>query len=64
MRGIVDERGEGVNSEMERRAFAATTVEQAFARYGDMVYRLALLRTKKVADAEDIVQEVLSLIHI
>ena len=29
-----------------------------FETYGDMIYRLALVRTKNVADAEDVVQEV------
>ena len=29
-----------------------------FETYGDMIYRLALVRTKSVADAEDVVQEV------
>ncbi|MBQ6234828.1 MAG: RNA polymerase sigma factor [Clostridia bacterium] len=29
-----------------------------FETYGDMIYRLALVRTKSIADAEDVVQEV------
>ena len=29
-----------------------------FETYGDMIYRLALVRTKNAADAEDVVQEV------
>jgi len=32
--------------------------QRAFATYGDMVYRLALVRVRGVAEAEDIVQEV------
>jgi len=32
--------------------------QRAFDVYGDMVYRLALIRTQKQADAEDIVQDV------
>lgn len=32
--------------------------EALFTRYGDMVYRLAFLRTKSAADADDVVQEV------
>ena len=32
--------------------------QRAFATYGDMVYRLALVRVHGVAEAEDIVQEV------
>ncbi len=32
--------------------------ETLFRAYGDMVYRLAFLRTKSAADADDIVQEV------
>lgn len=33
-------------------------LDTLFHTYGDMVYRLALVRTRSVADAEDIVQEV------
>ena len=33
-------------------------LDALFELYGDMIYRLALVRTKSVADAEDIVQEV------
>lgn len=33
-------------------------LDALFETYGDMVYRLALVRTKNVADAEDVVQEV------
>ena len=33
-------------------------LDALFQTYGDMVYRLALVRTKSVADAEDVVQEV------
>lgn len=33
-------------------------LESLFRTYGDMVYRLALVRTRSVADAEDVVQEV------
>lgn len=48
---------------MEQQAipFASPPVEGAealFKAYGDMVYRLAFLRTKSAADADDIVQEV------
>ena len=48
---------------MEQRAIplAAPPIEGAealFRNYGDMVYRLAFLRTKSAADADDIVQEV------
>lgn len=32
--------------------------ENAFETYGDMVYRLAFVRTKNIADSEDILQEV------
>lgn len=32
--------------------------ESLFRAYGDMVYRLALVRTRSVADAEDVLQEV------
>ena len=33
-------------------------LDTLFHSYGDMVYRLALVRTRSVADAEDVVQEV------
>ncbi len=33
-------------------------LEALFRAYGDMVYRLALVRTRSSADAEDVVQEV------
>ncbi len=33
-------------------------LDTLFQTYGDMVYRLALVRTRSVADAEDVVQEV------
>ena len=33
-------------------------LDALFELYGDMIYRLALVRTKNVADAEDVVQEV------
>ncbi len=33
-------------------------LDTLFRTYGDMVYRLALVRTRSVADAEDVVQEV------
>ncbi len=36
----------------------AYDVDALFAEYADMVYRLAFLRTKSGADADDIVQEV------
>ena len=48
---------------MEQPAFSRTAppiegAEALFIRYGDMVYRLAFLRTKSAADADDVVQEV------
>lgn len=33
-------------------------LDALFATYGDMIYRLALVRTRSAADAEDVVQEV------
>ena len=33
-------------------------LDALFETYGDMVYRLALVRTRSIADAEDVVQEV------
>ncbi len=36
----------------------SSDLDALFAMYGDMVYRLALVRTKSTADAEDVVQEV------
>lgn len=36
----------------------SNNLDALFRTYGDMVYRLALVRTKSVADAEDVVQEV------
>ena len=33
-------------------------LDSLFQTYGDMVYRLALVRTRSAADAEDVVQEV------
>ena len=33
-------------------------LDTLFRTYGDMVYRLALVRTRSVADAEDVVQDV------
>lgn len=33
-------------------------LDSLFVTYGDMVYRLALVRTRSAADAEDVVQEV------
>ena len=36
----------------------ANDIEALFAAYGDMVYRLALVRTKNPSDAEDVAQEV------
>ena len=47
---------------MEERFDAAQPIgndlDALFSAYGDMVYRLALVRTRSVADAEDITQEV------
>jgi RNA polymerase sigma-70 factor (ECF subfamily) len=34
------------------------SAQQAFEKYGDMVYRLAMIRTRNAVDAEDVVQEV------
>ena len=42
------ERNEPVNNDLDA----------LFRTYGDMVYRLALVRTRSTADAEDVVQEV------
>ena len=36
----------------------ADEAEKLFAAYADMVYRLALLRTKSAADADDVLQDV------
>lgn len=36
----------------------ATDLDALFAEYGDMIYRLALVRTRNSSDAEDITQEV------
>lgn len=36
----------------------ATNADALFEEYGDTVYRLALVRTRSVSDAEDVVQEV------
>ena len=33
-------------------------LDALFQTYGDMIYRLALVRTKSIADSEDVVQEV------
>ena len=33
-------------------------LESLFATYGDMIYRLALVRTRSAADAEDVMQDV------
>ncbi len=33
-------------------------LDSLFVTYGDMIYRLALVRTRSVSDAEDVVQEV------
>ena len=33
-------------------------LDSLFVTYGDMIYRLALVRTRSAADAEDVVQEV------
>ena len=45
---------------MEKRCFtvSAENFDALFAAYGNMVYRLALVRTRSVADAEDVTQEV------
>lgn len=52
--------GEGVKkmngTESEILEFAS--VENVFKKYADMVYRLAFVRTKNIADSEDILQEV------
>lgn len=44
------------STEIKEMGFA--TPEKAFEKYADMVYRLAFVRTKNIADSEDILQEV------
>ena len=44
--------------ETSRRRPPVTGADALFQTYGDMVYRLAFLRTKSAADAEDVLQEV------
>ena len=39
-------------------AAEALSAEEVFERYGDMVYRLAFVRTKNRCDADDILQDV------
>lgn len=43
--------------ETSRRRPPVTGADALFQTYGDMVYRLAFLRTKSAADAEDVLQE-------
>ena len=47
---------------MERRIDAAPPIgndlDELYSVYGDMVYRLAIVRTRSAADAEDVTQEV------
>ena len=42
----------------EREDPVNNDLDALFQTYGDMVYRLALVRTRSAADAEDVVQEV------
>lgn len=44
--------------ETSRRRPPVAGADALFQTYGDMVYRLAFLRTKSAADAEDVLQEV------
>lgn len=47
-----------MESQFDRYAPDSVDIDSLFHAYGDMVYRLALVRTKSRPDAEDIVQEV------
>jgi RNA polymerase sigma-70 factor (ECF subfamily) len=49
---------EGISSRKEQNVEQHKDAQRAFDTYGDMVYRLALMRTQSQPDAEDIVQEV------
>lgn len=42
----------------EQKEPVNNNLDVLFQTYGDMIYRLALVRTKSVADAEDVVQDV------
>ena len=42
----------------ERLTPVNNDLDSLFVTYGDMIYRLALVRTRSAADAEDVVQEV------
>ncbi len=44
--------------QIEQRKPVNNDLDTLFHTYGDMIYRLALVRTRSTADAEDVVQEV------
>lgn len=44
--------------QIEREVPVNNDLDTLFVTYGDMIYRLALVRTRNAADAEDVVQEV------
>ncbi|MEG1524485.1 MAG: sigma-70 family RNA polymerase sigma factor [Clostridia bacterium] len=43
---------------MNQQAIPSADAEALFTAYADMIYRLAFLRTKSSADADDVLQEV------
>lgn len=60
MRGVIGkERSIGVEASKPKAAGPVPLeLEALYQAYGDMVYRLALVRTKNRADAEDVLQDV------
>lgn len=46
------------NTQYGQQAPVNNDLDSLYVTYGDMVYRLALVRTRSTADAEDVVQEV------
>lgn len=53
----MNEQSQRMNS-TAARGYAPPDVDEAYRLYADMVYRIAVLRTRSASDAEDVTQEV------
>ena len=60
VRGIISEEPKPLETRMQTEMTTPVNhdLDSLFVTYGDMIYRLALVRTRSAADAEDVVQEV------
>lgn len=60
VRGIICEEPKPLETRMQTEMTTPVNhdLDSLFVTYGDMIYRLALVRTRSAADAEDVVQEV------